>query len=269
MTSPAASPMLDRLTARQRQCLDLAARHWTSKDIGRQLQIAPKTVDRHIEEAVRRLGVTDRAAAVRLLLSVQPQTASPPHTPAGAAGFPRDGDNPHGESSPMLEAVLAGHDSLRRSELFHGQTPADVHLDRSAGRLGDPRRDLAAEESGVLVAGAAETGLGPVCLRTSSWWRSSTRQSSLGPRPSPRMGSRACTTARMGCGHRGGPSPRGGSPDRLLRPDVRPSSFPRQPTGPSLHEPREPRAPRRRPVRRLKGCRPWIATKPPPAWRKP
>ncbi len=67
MDSPRAQSVLDRLTARQLQCLTLAARHWTSKDIARQLEIAPKTVDRHIEEAVRKLGVADRAAAVRIL----------------------------------------------------------------------------------------------------------------------------------------------------------------------------------------------------------
>jgi DNA-binding CsgD family transcriptional regulator len=146
--------LLDRLTPRQRECLELAADHWTSKEIGRRLNIAPKTVDRHIEEAVKKLGVADRAAAVRLLLGEPARTAL---SPAGDPGY---GVNPHGERAPMVGAVVARQPSLRGSEGSHGQAAVDVHLDGRAGRLGDPGRNLAAEESGVLVAGTAEAEFG-------------------------------------------------------------------------------------------------------------
>ena len=148
--------LLDRLTARQRECLEMAAGHWTSKEIGRQLDIAPKTVDRHIEEAVRKLGVADRAAAVRLLLAASPTHVLEAHVLARRKVL-ADGDNPHEERVPMLEGVELGQASGRGSESSHGQAPADVHLDRRAGRPGDPGRHLAAEESGV-VGGAAEAG---------------------------------------------------------------------------------------------------------------
>ena len=162
MDSPAALALLDRLTARQRECLELVAQHWTSKEIGRRLQIAPKTVDRHIEEAVHRFGVNDRAAAVRLLLQAglarEPKTFAVQRTGDG-------GDDPHGERSPVLEAALSSDGLDRGGGNTYGQTVADVHLDRRTGRPGDPRRNLAAEESGVLVAGAAETGLGGFTAR--------------------------------------------------------------------------------------------------------
>lgn len=158
MDSPDTAGGLNRLTARQRECLALAAQHRTSKEIGRRLQISPKTVDRHIEEAVRKLDVTDRAAAVRLLIEVEAGVGAP--QPVVSEAFYDYGDNPHGERAPVFEAALAGHGSAREGESSHGQAPADVHLDRRSGRPGDPGRNLAAEEGDVLVAGAAEAGLG-------------------------------------------------------------------------------------------------------------
>ncbi len=155
---------LDRLTARQRECLELAAQHRTSKEIGRRLQISPKTVDRHIEEAVRKLDVVDRSAAVRLLLEAEgPPRFSAQTVPA--QGFVGHGENPHGEFAPVSEAALQGQGLAREGESTYGQTVADVHLERRTGRPGDPGRDLAAEEGDMLVAGAAETGLGEFITR--------------------------------------------------------------------------------------------------------
>ena len=151
----AAPPELDRLTRRQRECLELAAQHFTSKEIGRRLDIAPKTVDRHIEEAVRKLGALDRAAAVRRLLAEGRTAVATIQRPADGHG-----EEPHGESAPMVPLAAAGHPLGRGGEGTHGQTAVDVHLERRAGRPGDLRRDLAAEESGVLVAGTAEAEFG-------------------------------------------------------------------------------------------------------------
>ena len=149
---PVTVPLLDRLTPRQRECLGLAARHWTSKEIGRQLDIAPKTVDRHIEEAIRKLGVADRSAAVRLLIAEGAVAADDPPLPYG--------DDAHGDRAPMAPAVFADQASGRGDGDPHGQAAADVHLVGRARRPGDPRRNLAAEESGVLVAGTVEAEFG-------------------------------------------------------------------------------------------------------------
>lgn len=56
-----------RLTPRQVAVLGLAAEGLTSAAIGRRLHLSPRTVHRHLENAYRRLQVTDRVSAVRRL----------------------------------------------------------------------------------------------------------------------------------------------------------------------------------------------------------
>ncbi|HEX8401984.1 MAG TPA: helix-turn-helix transcriptional regulator [Allosphingosinicella sp.] len=58
---------LAKLSVGQRDCLRLVARHWSSKDIGRQLNVSPHTVDQRIKVAMRLLGVDSRFEAARLL----------------------------------------------------------------------------------------------------------------------------------------------------------------------------------------------------------
>jgi len=141
------------LTPRQRECLDLAAQHWTSKDIGRHLAISPKTVDRHLEDVIRKLGVADRLAAIRLLRADQPLSPLKILAPA-------HGDDPHTDFTPETQAVPASHEMSRGGDTNHGQTLADVHLDRRSGSPGYDRRYTATEEGGVLVAGTVEGGFG-------------------------------------------------------------------------------------------------------------
>ena len=43
--------------------LGLVARGWQTKQMARQLDISPKTVDRHIQNIYRKIGVSSRAAA--------------------------------------------------------------------------------------------------------------------------------------------------------------------------------------------------------------
>ena len=148
---------LAALTSRQRECLELAAQHWTSKDIGRSLQISPKTVDRHLEEAIRRLGVADRLAAVRLFRRGAGSAAPP--LPSAIAAI-RPGDHPHGEAAPGTPADALGQGPGCGDETIHGQTLPDVYLDRGWGRPGEPGRHTPAEEGGVLVAGSVEGGFG-------------------------------------------------------------------------------------------------------------
>lgn len=54
------------LTARQVVVLSLVAQGMTSRAIGYRLHISARTVERHLENIYRRLGVSDRASAVRL-----------------------------------------------------------------------------------------------------------------------------------------------------------------------------------------------------------
>ena len=53
----------DELTARERQVLECVAHALTMKEIGRQLDLSPKTVDNHLQSIYVKLGVKTRAGA--------------------------------------------------------------------------------------------------------------------------------------------------------------------------------------------------------------
>jgi DNA-binding CsgD family transcriptional regulator len=59
--------VINRLTVRQRACLELVAMGFTSKQIARKLGISHSTVDNHILAATQLLGVADRREAGRLI----------------------------------------------------------------------------------------------------------------------------------------------------------------------------------------------------------
>jgi DNA-binding CsgD family transcriptional regulator len=59
---------MDRLSERQKQCLELVAAGYTSKQIARQLNLSPSTVDNHLNAALERLGVDSRALAARIFI---------------------------------------------------------------------------------------------------------------------------------------------------------------------------------------------------------
>lgn len=58
-----------RLTAREHQVLTLLAGGHTNPDIGRRLYLSPETVKTHVRRIYKKLGVGDRASAVRVALS--------------------------------------------------------------------------------------------------------------------------------------------------------------------------------------------------------
>lgn len=61
----------DRLTDRERECLRLVHAHLNSKQIARRLGIKPATVDRHCENATRKLKASGRVDAALLLIADQ------------------------------------------------------------------------------------------------------------------------------------------------------------------------------------------------------
>lgn len=71
------------ITERQEECLRLSA-IMTDKEIARALGISANTVDKHIREATRRLGVSRRKEALRLLGSNPPYASTALHEVAGA-----------------------------------------------------------------------------------------------------------------------------------------------------------------------------------------
>ena len=101
----------DRLSDKQRACLDLVLERKTSKEIARQLGIAKPTVDQRITAARVILGATDRHAAAiryaRLKRLYDRITYDPVHIPPPPSLVPSDfadGD----PSEPMRTSVRAG-----------------------------------------------------------------------------------------------------------------------------------------------------------------
>ena len=79
------------LTPREIEVLRLIAAGLTAKEAARELEIAPKTADNHIQSLYSKIGVTTRAAAALYALErglVQRRNVrgigNPPHVPAGA-----------------------------------------------------------------------------------------------------------------------------------------------------------------------------------------
>ena len=58
-----------RLTPRQREVLQLIAEGHTRRKIAEMLHISPKTVSRHREDLMRRLGIRDQAGLIRFAIS--------------------------------------------------------------------------------------------------------------------------------------------------------------------------------------------------------
>jgi len=74
--------ILDALTAKQREVLDLLIQHKSSKEIARELGISPHTVDQRVQFAKEKLGVETRSEAAveyrRLVQMCQRTTQAPP-----------------------------------------------------------------------------------------------------------------------------------------------------------------------------------------------
>ena len=58
---------VELLTQRERECLSLVDRHFSSKQIARELGMSKNSVDTYCDRARKKLGVTDRYTAARLL----------------------------------------------------------------------------------------------------------------------------------------------------------------------------------------------------------
>nr|WP_254062692.1 helix-turn-helix transcriptional regulator [Caulobacter sp. S45] len=68
--NPSAETLAALLTARQLECLQLAAEGHASAEIGRRLGLSARTIDDHLAVACRRLGVRSRIQAVAIALTV-------------------------------------------------------------------------------------------------------------------------------------------------------------------------------------------------------
>lgn len=89
--------LLQRLTEKQREVLDLLLQHMTSKEIARTLGISPHTVDQRIKFAKDKLGVSSRSelavAYVKLRSIYEPMTYEESHIAALSIPAQIDGRN--------------------------------------------------------------------------------------------------------------------------------------------------------------------------------
>jgi DNA-binding CsgD family transcriptional regulator len=128
--------MIRRLTERERQILELAARHLTSKQIGPRLGIRPASVDTFMQTIIRKLEVADRKEAAIAYIAAR-----------DAAGPGRD-DLDFGPSSmahpepagPTSEVTGNGHHNSTRAT---DGTLGGLEPTRLAGHAGTTRAKAA------------------------------------------------------------------------------------------------------------------------------
>lgn len=141
----------DRLTDRERECLRLVHAHMNSKQIARRLGIKPSTVDRHCENAARKLNASGRVDAALLLLaeqSVPNDSVSEPAPIADSAA-----------TAPSVPAKGAKHDRYRRAFAEHQLEAASSRASltgRYAGETddGEPSGGRDTQTGGVPLSGS-------------------------------------------------------------------------------------------------------------------
>jgi DNA-binding CsgD family transcriptional regulator len=136
---------IQRLTERQKDCLRLVAQGYTSKEIGRTLDLSPSTVDNHILTAVQSMCANSRGEAARSLAGLEVRQK-----------LPR-------ESQALAESV--------QSELLSVSTEAPVLAIRyrniwSLPPIGGQTNELDSAERSLRIVQVAAVGFGTVMSLT-------------------------------------------------------------------------------------------------------
>jgi len=118
--------LLDELTAKQRQVLDLLIQHKTSKEIARELGISPHTVDQRIQFAREKLGVQSRSEAAVAYRRLIETCGQPTYEDSGVAALAPAGDDPIQAGVPARgpssrTSTTTGLDHPVGRELFEGR----------------------------------------------------------------------------------------------------------------------------------------------------
>ena len=74
-----ATTLIEKLSARQREVLQLASRGLTNQEIGSALRISVETVRTHIHAVLCRLGVSNRTEAAAISLAYDTVRERAPH----------------------------------------------------------------------------------------------------------------------------------------------------------------------------------------------
>lgn len=140
LTTPEqAAALLDQLTAKQVEVLDLLTEHLTSKLIARQLNIHPNTIDQRIAKVRDMWGTVDRKDTVRRYTELQAICGKTTYGSEAVDGTPpemKQEQNPVRDSDMFLTADSAEH--------IHDQVPSSSAerpfglqaLDVKLGKLG-------------------------------------------------------------------------------------------------------------------------------------
>jgi len=157
----------DRLTDRERECLRLVHAHLNSKQIARQLGIRPSTVDRHCENAARKLNASGRVDAALLLVTDQPVPNDSVSEPPSIASslLIASSDATEGVNNDRYRRTGARHhlDTVADSAALSGGY-ANQTDDGSASGGGDT------QTGGVPVCGKHLQGDSPHWSRPAGFW---------------------------------------------------------------------------------------------------
>lgn len=74
----ATADRVDQLTDSQKRCLRLVLAHMTSKQIARELQLSPHTVDAHLKAALKTLSAANRTEAALMLAAAEADSTCQP-----------------------------------------------------------------------------------------------------------------------------------------------------------------------------------------------
>jgi DNA-binding CsgD family transcriptional regulator len=132
---------IQKLTERQKECLRLVAQGYTSKEIGRALDLSPSTVDNHVLTAVQSMSANSRGEAARSLAGQEARQK-----------LPR-------EPQPLVESVQTALFSVS------AEAPAFTAQGRkfwSLPPVGGQKNELDSAERSLRIVQVAAVGFGTV-----------------------------------------------------------------------------------------------------------
>ena len=125
--------MLDRLTPKERAVLDRVVHRRTTKEIARDLQIAPNTVDMRVRSARAKLGAQDRNETARIYLELLADCGKTTCGPAVIS------DHSAYVLRPPPEPATAGTFVLQDSASFELPAPWDIDVPNGLSEVLDSR----------------------------------------------------------------------------------------------------------------------------------
>lgn len=108
---------LSALTLRQRECLIGAVRRLTAKEVGRELAISPRMVEKHWAAACERLGVNSTRDAVLLFERLEREGSEKPN--GGSTELPGDPEF----AQPKCQPDLVSGDAVREERVLFDDEP--------------------------------------------------------------------------------------------------------------------------------------------------